>query len=345
MVTKTYSFEKNGKMNEVYTLSNANGCEVDILTYGARIIRASVPDRNGNFADVIIGCKRPEDYYGDNPYFGAVIGRVGNRIGEASFTINGQRFEVEKNEKENCLHGGYSSSFDRQIWAAEIVENALSLTLISPDGAGGFPGEMHVCVTYKLTDKNELVIDYTATTDKDTPCNLTNHAYFNLSGEDTVFSHELMIKSKRVTPVDKDMICRGEYLNIDGTPYSFFTAKPIGQDIFSSADLIKRCKGFDFNYCIDRETEKDLEHCAYAYDSQSGRRLDCYTTSVGVQLYTANFTGGAVGKKAYVDHCAFCLETQGYPNAMNCPQYPSVILKAGDTYRQTTVYQFSVVDK
>ncbi len=344
MIKKTYSFEKDNQINDVYTLSNANGCEVDILTYGARIIRVSVPDKDGRFGDVIVGCKIPEDYYGDNPYCGAIIGRVGNRIGGASFVIDGQRYQLEKNEGENCLHGGVTATFDRQIWGAEIVENTLVLTLVSPDGAGGFPGEMTTKVSYTFTDENELIIEYNATSTKDTACNLTNHAYFNIGEQDTVLSHELMIKSRKITTLDKEMICRGDYTDIDNTPYSFYTPKQIGKDMFSQADMIKRCKGFDFNYCLERETEHDLEHCAYVYDSVSGRRLDCFTTTKGMQLYTANFTGGLLGKKAYVDNCAVCLETQGYPNAINCPSFPSSLLKAGEKYYEKTVYKFSVVN-
>lgn len=343
MIKKTYTFKKNGKENHVYTLSNVNGMEVDILTYGARIIRILAPDKNGDFDDVIVGCKTPEDYYGNNPYFGATIGRFGNRIGGSKFVINGITYEVEANEKTNCLHGGKTTNFDRQIWGAEIQGETLVLSHVSPDGAGGFPGEMKVWVSFTLTDENELVIEYKATTDKDTPCNLTNHSYFNIGGQATVLRHELMIKSRKMTPVDEELIPHGEYLDIDNTPYSFYPAKELGKDMFSSADMIKQCNGFDFNYCLDRETERDLEHFAYVYDRETGRKMDCYTTLPAVQLYTANGTGGFKGKKAYVNYCALCLETQGYPNSPNCPEYPSTILKAGETYQEKTVYKFSVV--
>ena len=342
MIKKTYTFEKDGKENEVYTLSNSKGLEVDILTYGGRIIRIWAPDKNGVFDDVIVGCKTPEDYYGENPYFGATIGRFGNRIGNSRFTINGVQYIVEANEKTNCLHGGLTSNFDRQIWNAKIEGETLVLYHLSPDGAGGFPGEMKVWVSFTLSDENELIIDYKATTDKDTPCNLTNHAYFNLGGRETVLEHELMIKSRKITPVNDELIPLGEYMDIDGTPYSFYPAKLLGKDMFSNAQMIKQCNGFDFNYCIERETERELELVAYVYDKKTGRRMDCYTTLPAIQLYTGNGTGGFKGKKAYVNHCALCLETQGYPNSPNCPQYPSTILKAGEVYRETTVYKFSV---
>lgn len=343
MIRKTYTFKKKKRENDVYTLSNANGVEVDVLTYGGRIIRIWAPDKNGDFADLVVGCKKPKDYYGENPYFGATIGRFGNRIGNSRFTINGQEYIIEANEKTNCLHGGKTGNFDRQIWDAEIQGETLVLSHVSPNGASGFPGEMKVWVSFTLTDENELVIEYKAISDKDTPCNLTNHTYFNIGGQATVLNHELMIKSRQMTPVDSELIPHGEYMNIDGTPYSFYPAKLLGKDMFSDAEMIKQCNGFDFNYCIERETEKELEHIAYVYDKETGRRMDCYTTLPGVQLYTGNGTGGFKGKKKYVNHCALCLETQGYPNSPNCPEYPSTILKAGETYQEKTVYKFSVV--
>lgn len=342
MIKKTYSFVMDGKQNDVYTLTNANGYEVDVLTYGGRIIRIYAPDKNGRFDDLIVGCKTPEDYYGDNPYFGATIGRYGNRIEGAKFTLNGQVYHIEPNEKENTLHGGYSSNFDRVIWEAKIDGETLILSHISPDGAGGFPGELSVQVLFSLSNENELKIEYFATTDKDTVCNLTNHSYFNIGGQDTILGQELMIKARKMTKVDKALIPHGEYVNIDGTPYSFYPAKQLGKDMFSDAEMIKFCNGFDFNYCIERETEHDIELCATVYDAETGRKMQCFTTLPGVQLYTACATGGFVGKKAYVNHCALCLETQGYPNSPNCPNYPSTVLKTGETYHETTIYKFSI---
>ena len=341
MIQKTYSFVKDGKTNDVYTLSNKNGCEVDILTYGARIIRISVPDRKGHFSDCIVGCKRPEDYYGAPNYFGATIGRYGNRIGNSSFTLNGTTYHVEANEGKHSLHGGNSANFDCQIWEAEIEKDSLVLSHTSPDGAGGYPGKLEVHVRFTFNDQNELIIEYKAISDKDTLCNLTNHSYFNIGDKDTVLDQELMINSSKMTPVDKELIPHGEYMDIDGTPYSFLPAKRLGEDMFSDAPMIQQCNGYDFNYCLDR-VGKGLEHFAYVYDKETGRKMDCYTTLPGVQLYTACSTGGYKGKKAYVNHCALCLETQGYPNSPNCPEYPSTVLKAGETYHEITVYKFSV---
>lgn len=342
MIKKTYSFEKNGRINDVYTLSNAQGAQVDILTYGARITRISVPDRNGKFGDVVVGYKKPEDYYKENPfYFGGTIGRFGNRIGGAKFTLNGETYTVEANEGNNCLHGGTQADFSRVIWEAEIVKNCLVLTHLSPDGASGFPGNLSVTLTVSFSDENELKLDYTATTDKDTLCNLTNHTYFNIGGQPTVLNHELMINAKQITPVDNELIPHGEYMDVEGTPYSFLPAKPIGKDIFFAEGMIKQCNGYDFNYCLDR-IGKGLERSACVYDPETGRKMSCYTTLPAIQLYTANGVGGFKGKKNYVNHCALCLETQGFPNSPNCPEYPSTVLKAGETYHEITAYKFSV---
>lgn len=340
MIKKSYSFEKNGAINEVYTLRNSKGAEVDILTYGARIIRIFVPDRNGTFADVVVGCKRPEDYYGENPYFGATVGRYANRIGGAKFSLNEQTYSLEANEGKNSLHGGNTADFSRVVWNAEIQGEFLVLTHLSKDGDGGYPGNLFVTLTISFSEENELKLDYTATTDKDTVCNLTNHTYFNLGGRSTILDHELMINAKKITPVDDELIPHGEYMDVINTPYSFLPAKAIGKDISSDVDLIKQCNGYDFNYCLDR-VGKGLERSACLYDPESGRRMSCYTTLPGIQLYTANSTGGFQGKKAYANHCALCLETQSFPNAPNCPTYPSTVVKAGETYHEITAYKFS----
>lgn len=339
MIRKSYSFEKKGVINEVYTLKSAKG-EVDVLTYGARIIRISIPDRNGKFSDVVVGCKKPEGYYEENPYFGATVGRFCNRIGGAKFTLNGKEYKIEANEGNNSLHGGASEDFSRVVWDAEIQGDRLVLTHFSPDGAGGYPGNLSVTLTVSFSDEGELKLDYTATTDKDTYCNLTNHTYFNLGKQPTILQHELMINAKQITPVDGELIPHGEYMDIENTPYSFLPTKPIGKDIFSDAALIKQCGGYDFNYCLDR-VGKGLERSACLFDPETGRRMSVYTTLPCIQLYTGNSTGGFQGKKAYVNHCALCLETQGYPNSPNCPQYPSSLLKAGETYREITTYKFS----
>lgn len=345
MIEKVYSFVKGGNVNDVYALTNKNGVKVEILTYGARIISIYAPDKNGVLGDCIVGCLTPEDYYGENNYFGATIGRYANRIGGARFTLDGNEYVLEANDNANSLHGGTSANFDRVVWNAEIEGETLAMRHVSPDGAGGYPGELSVCVRFTLTEDNALCIDYEATTDKDTVCNLTNHSYFNIGGQDTVLSHELMLKSRKITDVDGELIPHGEYIDIDDTAYSFYTPKAIGQDIFANEKWLKHCNGYDFNYCLERETAHGLEHFGYVYDKESGRRMDCYTTLPAVQLYTGCKTGesNAVGKKKYVNHCALCLETQGYPNSPNCPSFPTTVLRAGETYKEQTIYKFSVV--
>jgi aldose 1-epimerase len=340
MIKKTYSFEKDGKQCDVYTLSNKTGMEADILTYGGRLIRLTAPDKHGKFSDCVVGCKTPEQYFDENPYFGATIGRYGNRIGGAKFQINGVDYSIEANEKGNTLHGGYSSNFDRVVWDARIEGDRLLLSHLSPDGAGGFPGNLQVEVAFSLSDGNELKIEYTATTDKDTHCNLTNHTYFNIGNQPTVLDHELMINASKITPVDDALIPHGEYMDITNTPYSFLPAKKLGKDMHSDAPMIKQCNGFDFNYCLDR-VGKGLEKVASVYDPESRRQMDCYTTLPGIQLYTACALVYE-GKRKYENYAALCLETQGFPNSPNCPQYPSTLLKAGETYHEITSYKFSV---
>lgn len=344
MIKKTYSFEKNGVVNDVYTLSNAQGAEVDVLTYGARLIRISMPDRKGKFADCLVGCRKPEDYYKENPYFGCTVGRYANRIGGARFSLNGTQYRLEANEGENILHGGDFAGFDKQVWDAEIQGERLVLSLFSPDGAGGFPGNMQVTLYISLSDNNKLTLEYVATTDKDTVCNLTNHSYFNIGGQATVLNHELTINSKKITAVNEELIANGEFIDIQGTPLSFLPGKAIGKDIFADEPLLQQCNGYDFNYCLDR-VGKSLEHFATVYDPETGRKMDCYTTLPGVQLYTACSTGSFTGrgkKRKYENHCALCLETQAYPNSPNCPNFPSAVLKAGETYHEITAYRFSV---
>ena len=343
MITKIHEFERKGVKNEVYRITNENGAELDILTYGARMIRLTAPDKNGNMGDVLVGYAKPEDYI-DKPraFYGSLIGRYGNRIGESKFTLDGITYNLQANNGKNTRHGGFDG-FDQRTFSAEIKGEKLVLSYTSPDGEGGYPGTMKVECTYQYTKDNEVVIDYYAVSDKKTLCNLTNHAYFNIGNDDTVLDQELMIDSSRITPVDDELIPHNDFMDIIGTPYSFKNGELLKTNMFSSDHMIALCKGFDFNYCLDRNTEKDIEHFAYVYDKASGRRMDCYTDQPGVQLYTSNTMNGTEGKKVYKDYCALCLETQGFPNSPNCPAYPSTVLEAEKPYRSTTVYKFSVV--
>lgn len=342
MIKKTYTFtDKNGAAVDVYTLENAKGMKMEVSTLGGRILTLTAPDRDGKLADVLMGLARPEDYVDNHPYYGAFIGRYGNRIGGAKFTLGGKTYELEKNNGKNMLHGGFVG-FDRRLMTAKIDGDALVLSYHSPDGECGFPGNLDVDVKYELTDDGEVKLTYDAVSDADTLCNLTNHAYFNIGDDDTVLDQVLDINASRITPVDDELIPHGEFMDVIGTPYSFKGGVKLGKNMFSDDHMIALCHGFDFNYCLDRKTENDLEFCASVYDEKSGRYMECYTTLPGVQLYTSNTVKGSVGKKTYENYAALCLETQGFPNSPNCPEYPSTVLKKGEKYHTETVYKFSV---
>ncbi|HCS95174.1 MAG TPA: galactose-1-epimerase [Clostridiales bacterium] len=341
MVKKTYTFTDKCGTVDVYTLTNARGMQMEVSTLGGRILTLTAPDRDGRFADVLMGLARPEDYVDNHPYYGAFIGRYGNRIGGAKFTLGGKTYELEKNNGKNMLHGGFVG-FDRRLMTAKIDGEALVLSYHSPDGECGFPGNLDVDVKYELTDDGEVKLTYDAVSDADTLCNLTNHAYFNIGDDDTVLDQVLDINASRITPVDDELIPHGEFMDVIGTPYSFKGGVKLGKNMFSDDHMIALCHGFDFNYCLDRKTENDLEFCASVYDEKSGRYMECYTTLPGVQLYTSNTVKGSVGKKTYENYAALCLETQGFPNSPNCPEYPSTVLKKGEKYHTETVYKFSV---
>lgn len=342
MVKKTYTFtDKSGAAVDVYTLENAKGMKMEVSALGGRILTLTAPDRDGKLADVLMGLARPEDYVDNHPYYGAFIGRYGNRIGGAEFTLGGKTYELEKNNGKNMLHGGFVG-FDRRLMTAKVDGDALVLSYHSPDGECGFPGNLDVDVKYELTDDGEVKLTYDAVSDADTLCNLTNHAYFNIGDDDTVLDQVLDINASRITPVDDELIPHGEFMDVIGTPYSFKGGVKLGKNMFSDDHMIALCHGFDFNYCLDRKTENDLEFCASVYDEKSGRYMECYTTLPGVQLYTSNTVKGSVGKKTYENYAALCLETQGFPNSPNCPEYPSTVLKKGEKYHTETVYKFSV---
>ena len=341
MVKKTYTFTDKCGTVDVYTLENARGMQMEVSTLGGRILTLTAPDRDGRFADVLMGLARPEDYVDNHPYYGAFIGRYGNRIGGAKFTLGGKTYELEKNNGKNMLHGGFVG-FDRRLMTAKVDGDALVLSYHSPDGECGFPGNLDVDVKYELTDDGEVKLTYDAVSDADTLCNLTNHAYFNIGDDDTVLDQVLDINASRITPVDDELIPHGEFMDVIGTPYSFKGGVKLGKNMFSDDHMIALCHGFDFNYCLDRKTENDLEFCASVYDEKSGRYMECFTTLPGVQLYTSNTVKGSVGKKTYENYAALCLETQGFPNSPNCPEYPSTVLKKGEKYHTETVYKFSV---
>jgi aldose 1-epimerase len=324
-----------------YTLQNAAGMEVKILNYGGTITNLFVPDRNGMKGDVVLGFDSLNGYLQKgNPYFGALVGRYANRIANAQFTLDGTVYRLAANDHTNTLHGGLKG-FDKVIWtAAPLNDSTLQLSYLSKDGEEGFPGNLQVNVIYSLGADNSLHIDYAATTDKPTPLNLTNHAYFNLSaGKDsTILDEELMLNANKYTEVNDQLIPTGNLVDVKGGPMDFTEAKKIGLDI-------GKVKGsYDHNWVLNKNADS-LQLAATVYDTGSGRFMEVFTTQPGIQFYTGNFLDGSLtGKQGqkYVQHAALCLETQHFPNSPNQPSFPSTILKPGETFHQTTVYKFSV---
>jgi aldose 1-epimerase len=337
----------DGTKVDLYTLKNDKGMEVKIMTYGGIITSLTAPDRNGKYADVVLGFDNLEQYLKGHPNFGALVGRYGNRIAKGRFTLDGQEYKLAINNGENHLHGGLKG-FDKKVWGAQEVQGkdsvGLQLTCLSKDGEENYPGNLSVTVIYTLTNKNELKIDYSATTDKTTVVNLTNHSYFNLDAENNgdVLNHQLMINADHFTPVDKGLIPTGEIRSVKGTPMDFTKPTAIGARIGDSYEQIVFGGGYDHNYVLNNKGGK-LALAARAYEPNSGRVLEVYTTEPGVQLYTGNFlTGAHAGKgKVYRKRTGFCLETQHFPDSPNKPNFPSTVLKPGQKYATTTVFKFA----
>jgi aldose 1-epimerase len=335
----------DGTAVDIYTLTNKAGFEARITTYGAILVSLKLPDRNGAFADVNLGFDSLAGYLGTHPYFGAIIGRYGNRIAQARFTLDGVAHALPPNNNGNTLHGGIRG-FDKVVWAAEPVRSAdgagVKLAYLSKNGEEGFPGNLSVTVVYTLTDANELRIDYEAVTDKKTPLNLTNHAYWNLKGEGRgdVLGHVLRLEADAITAVDSaaNLIPTGEIVPVAGTPFDFTAPHAIGERIARVEG------GYDHNFVL-RSGGGASALAARVEEPESGRVLEIWTDQPGIQLYTGNFLDGTVvgkGGKAYQKHFAFCLETQHFPDSPNHPNFPSTILEPGQTYRTTTVHKFSV---
>ena len=333
----------DGTPVEVYTLSNAHGMEVRITTYGGAVVSLTAPDRNGKFADVVLGMDNLDGYRRQPNFFGALIGRYGNRIGHGKFSLEGKTYELPRNDNGNTLHGG-PQGFDKRVWQAREVPGGLELTYVSKDGEEGFPGTLTAKVVYSVTDRNELKIDYTATTDKPTVVNLTNHSYFNLAGagEGDILQHEVTLYADRFTPVDAGLIPTGELRPVKGTPFDFTKAMAIGARIDQNDEQLKFGKGYDHNWVLNK-ANGGLTKAAEVYEAKSGRMMEVMTTEPGLQFYTGNFLDGIHGKggKAYVRRGAFCMETQHYPDSPNKPAFPSTELKPGETYHTTTVYRFT----
>jgi len=336
---------REGMPVELYVLTNAKGAVAKIMTYGAIITELHVPDRDGKPDDVLLGFDNLEQYLAGHPCFGSTIGRVTNRIGGARFTLDGKEYKLAVNSGPNSIHGG-RKGFDKQVWKGGPVASAegpaVGMAYFSADGEEGYPGNLSVVVVFTLTNDNTLKLDYTATTNKPTPVNLTNHAYFNLAGQASgdVLAQELMITADKYTPADKDLIPTGEIASVAGTPLDFTQPTAIGARIAQ----LKDTGGYDHNYVLN-SGGGTLALGARAYDPKTGRVMEMWTTQPGVQLYTANGMNGKLkgkGGAAYPQHAGFCLETQHYPDSVNKPNFPSTILRPGETYRQTTIYKFSV---
>ncbi len=330
-----------------YTLTNGYGLEARIMTYGGILVALQTPDRAGNLADVTLGFDTLAPYLDGHPYFGALIGRYGNRIAHGTFRLLGTTYTLARNNGPNHLHGGVCG-FDKRIWQAEAEGTGgaacLRLTYESRDGEEGYPGNLQVSVVYTLTSDNALRLDYTATTDEPTVVNLTNHTYFNLGASADIRDHELQLFADHYLPVDPTQIPTGELCPVAGTPLDFRVPTVIGARFQAADPQVQRASGgYDHTWVLDGDGTP-LLHAAQVFDPSSGRVLDVYTTQPGVQFYTGNMLDGSIsgkGGRRYAKHSGFCLETQHFPDSPNQPQFPSTLLTAGQTYHQTTVYQFS----
>ena len=347
-ITKeTFGKTADGQNVDLYTIRNARGFEAKITNYGGIVVSLKVPDRNRKFADVVLGFNDFDSYLKNDPYLGAIIGRYGNRIAKGRFTLNGAEYKLAVNNGENHLHGGIKG-FDKVVWTGVARSTKggpeIVLTYLSKDGDEGYPGNLKVTVVYRLTN-NDLRIDYTATTDKDTVTNLTHHSYFNLAGEGNgdILNHLVTINANRFIPTDAGSIPTGELRSVAGTPFDFLKATAIGARINDDEEQLKLGRGYDHTFVINGNPGR-LRLAATAYEQTSGRVMQVWTTEPGVQFYTGNFLDGTLtGKsgKIYPRRSGFCLETQHYPDSPNQPSFPTTTLKKGATYKSTTIYRFS----
>jgi aldose 1-epimerase len=347
--TTPFGQTEDGKPVTLYTLKNKNGVEMGVMNYGGIIVSLKVPDKNGKMEDVVLGFDSLSAYMRNNPFFGALIGRYGNRIAKGKFALDGVTYTLPVNNGENHLHGG-PKGFDKAYWNIEVPadSSSLRLTYQSVDGEMGYPGNLSVEVLYSLTDADEVKIDYKATTDKKTVVNLTNHSYFNLTGDpaaNDILNHQLQLEADNFLPVDKGLIPTGKLKPVVNTPFDFKSITPIGARIDKDDEQIKFGGGYDHCWVLNRY-DSSLRQVATVIEPNSGRRMEVFTTEPGIQFYSGNFLNGTVaGKKGvlYKKRSALCLETQHYPDSPNKPSFPSVVLSPGETYKTTTVYKFSVI--
>jgi aldose 1-epimerase len=345
VTAKPFGKTTDGKNIQLYTLTNQSGMQVALATYGATVINLLAPDRAGRLGDVALGFGTIEPYFTKSPYFGASIGRYANRIAKGRFTLDGKTYQLAKNNAPNTLHGGLKG-FDKQLWTAEVLSQnppSVRFSRLSPDGEENFPGNLKVAVTFTLTNRDELRIQYAAQTDKATVLNLTNHTYYNLAGagNGSILGHQIRIHASRFTPVNSTLIPTGEIKNVAGTPMDLRKWTTIGANIKAVGGSPV---GYDHNYVLDRCPVVRPCLAAEVWEPKSGRLMKVYTDQPGVQFYTGNFLDGTIkGKrgKIYHEHDAFCLETQHFPDSPNQPGFPSTVLRPGQMFRSATVYKFS----
>lgn len=339
---------KEGVSVEKFTLKNTNGVEVDIITYGGRITSLKVPNNKGVLENVVLGFDNIEDYENDNPFFGALIGRYGNRIAKGKFSLEGKEYTLAKNNDQNHLHGG-DIGFDRVVWTATPIEgtenSSLKLTYLSKDGEEGYPGNLNVTVVYTLTKENALEVSYKAITDKTTVVNLTQHAYFNLSSDfsNEILDHDIVLNADTFLPVDATLIPTGQIKKVVGTPFDFTSAKKIGKDINLDNTQLKLGLGYDHCWVLNG-TKGIMRFAASAYHEASGRFMEIYTEEPGIQLYSGNFLDGTLPMPdggTYAYRTGFCLETQHFPDSPNQKNFPSTVLNPGETYSTKTIFKFS----
>lgn len=337
----------DGQEVKLYTLRNVNGATAKIMNYGAIVVSLEMPDSQGQMDDIVLGYDNLDGYLKVTPYFGAIVGRYGNRIGNATFTLDGIAYTLAKNDKENSLHGGVKG-FDKVVWDHKPVWKSdavgVELSYLSKDGEEGYPGNLKATVTYLLTNKNELRIEYLATTDKATPVNLTHHGYWNLTGgKRDILDHVLTLNADKFTPVDAGLIPTGVLEPVEGTPMDFRKGNAIGERIDADFEQLKLGGGYDHNWVLNRGG-RGLSLAAKVVEPTTGRVMEVWTTEPGVQFYSGNFLDGTItgkGGQVYKHRWGLCLETQHYPDSPNKPQFPSTILRPGDEYKTTTVYRFS----
>jgi aldose 1-epimerase len=337
----------DGKKISLFHLENANGIEVYFTNYGARIVSLLTPDKEGKFADIALGYSNIKGYLNDKMYLGCIVGRFANRIDEAKFTLDGKEYQLFKNDGPNTLHGG-EKGLDKVIWEGSQEGNTVTFTYLSPDGEEGYPGNLSLKKTYTLNDDNELIINYEAETDKPTIINLSNHTYINLKGEGdtTILDHYVQINADSFTPVDDEWIPTGEIVSVEGTPFDFREGKTIGQDIDQEDQQLINGKGYDHNWVLNKDSANAMSFAGKMWDESTGRYIAYYTTEPGMQFYCGNFMDGTVTGKSgrpYKYRAALIFETQHFPDSPNHENFPSTVLRPGQTYRHTAVMKFGVL--